>query len=129
MQPRLFLPVPSLLRTLCAPMTRVNPDKVVQPTGQFDIHSAGQFDIHNASETMSAIYSPEGASLGSMRTKRIETMKHKQLTESVPADPQAIAELIARYSDATKSGTPIVASCCFKEEIQICSDQCPGRNN
>ena len=35
------------------PMTRVNPDKDVQLTGQFEIYSA--------SETMSAIYSPEGA--------------------------------------------------------------------
>ena len=45
------------------PMTRVNPDKDVQPTGQSE--------IYNASETMSAVYSPEGALLGSMRKKRI----------------------------------------------------------
>ena len=44
------------------PMTRVNPDKDVQPTGQFE--------IYNASETMSAIYSLEGAFLGSMRKRR-----------------------------------------------------------
>ena len=47
-------------------MTRVNPDNHVQPTGQFE--------IYNASETMSAVYSPEGAFLGSMRKKRIETL-------------------------------------------------------
>ena len=37
------------------PMTRVNPDKGVQPTGRLE--------ICNASETMSAVYSPEGAFL------------------------------------------------------------------
>ena len=35
------------------PMTRIKPDKDVQPTGQFE--------IYRASKTISAIYSPEGA--------------------------------------------------------------------
>ena len=47
-------------------LTRVIPDKDVQPTGQFE--------IYNASETMSAIYSPEGALLGCVSTKSFETL-------------------------------------------------------
>ena len=51
-------------------MTRVNPDKDVQPTGQSE--------IYNACETMSAVSSPEaafeGAFLASNSTKRIETL-------------------------------------------------------
>ena len=49
-------------------MTRVTPDIDVQPTSQCK--------IYNASETMSAVYSPEGAFLGSMSTKRIEILLH-----------------------------------------------------
>ena len=78
------------------PMTRVNPDKDVQPTGQFE--------ICDASETMGAIYSPEGAFLGSMRKKRIETLAQAYRKE-VGDFPQAIAKLIARYKDGSKAGT------------------------
>ena len=73
------------------PMTRVNPDKDVQPTGQFEIY-----------ETMSAIYSPEGAFLGSMNTKRIETLSQayrKTTSPELGVFPEAIAKLIARYMD------------------------------
>ena len=48
-------------------MTRVDPDK--------DVQSIGQFQAYNASETMGAIYSPKGLFLGSMRTKRLETLR------------------------------------------------------
>ena len=82
------------------PMTRVNPDKDVQPTGQSE--------IYNASETMSAVYSPEGALLGSMRKKRIETLAQAYRNE-MGEFPQAIAKLIARYKDGPKSGTHAVA--------------------
>ena len=57
-------------------MTRVNPDKDVQPTGQFE--------TYKASETMSAIYSPEGAFLGSMSTKRIETLSQAYQNTTSP---------------------------------------------
>ena len=86
------------------PMTRVNPDKDVQPTGQFD--------VHNASATMSAIYSPEGAFFGSISTKRIQTLLQAFPTRTSPEPggfPQAIAQLIARYKDGSKSGTHHVA--------------------
>ena len=86
------------------PMTRVNPDKDVQPTGQFE--------IYNASETMSAIYSPEGAFWGSMSTKRIGTLPqaYRNTTSPELGDfPQAIAKLIARYKDRSKSETHTVA--------------------
>ena len=82
------------------PMTRVNPDKDVQPTGQFE--------IYNASGTMSAIYSPEGAFLGSMRKKRIETLAQAYRHE-LDDFPQAIAKLITRYKGGSKSGTHTVA--------------------
>ena len=81
-------------------MTRVNPDKDVQPTGQFE--------IYNASETMSAIYSPEGAFLGSMRKERIETLA-QAYRNGLGDFPQAIAKLVARYNDGSKSGTHSVA--------------------
>ena len=48
------------------PMTRVALDKDVQPTCQFE--------LFGASETMSAIYSFEGAYLESMRTERSDTL-------------------------------------------------------
>ena len=82
------------------PMTRVNPDKDVQPTGQFE--------IYNASETLSAVYSSEGAFLGSMKKKRIETLAQAYRNE-LGDFPQAIAKLIARYKDGSKSGTHNVA--------------------
>ena len=82
------------------PMTRVNPDNDVQPTGQFE--------IYDASETMSAIYSPEGAFVGSMRTKRIETLAQAYWKE-VSDFPQAIAKLIARYKDGSKAGIHTIA--------------------
>ena len=81
-------------------MTRVNPDKDMQPTGQFE--------IYDASETMGAIYSPEGALLGSMRKKRIETLAQAYRKE-VGYFPQAIAKLIARYKDGSKAGTHTIA--------------------
>ena len=81
------------------PMTRVNPDKDVQPTGQFE--------IYNASETMS-IYSPEGPFLGSVSTKRTETLAQAYRNE-LGDFPQAIAKLIARYKDGSKAGTHTVA--------------------
>ena len=82
------------------PMTRVNPDK--------DVQSTGQFEIYNASETMSAVNSPEGAFLGSMRKKSIETLAQAYRNE-LGDFPQAIAELIARYKDGSKSGTHTIA--------------------
>ena len=86
------------------PITRVNPDKDVQP--------AGQFDIYNASRAMSAIYSPERAFLGSMGTKRIETLSQAYQNTKSPElgdFTQEIAKLIARYKDGSKSGTHIIA--------------------
>ena len=85
-------------------MTRVSPDKDVQPTGQFG--------IYYATATMSAIYSPEGAFLRSMSTKRIETLPQAywNTTSLEMGDfPQAIAKLVARYKDGSKSGTHHVA--------------------
>ena len=82
------------------PKTRVNPDKDVQPTGQFE--------IYNASETLSAVYSPEGAFLGSMKKKRIETLAQAYRNELGDL-PQAIAKLIARYKDGSKAGTHTIA--------------------
>ena len=74
---------------------------------------AGQFEICNAPDTMSAIYSPEGAFLGSMSTKRIETLSqaYRHTTSPEPGDfPQAIAKLIARCKYESKSGTHSVAN-------------------
>ena len=85
------------------PMTRVNADKDVQPTGQFE--------IYNASETMSAIFSLDGAFLGSMRKRTIEALAQAYRNE-LGDFPQAIAKLIARYyryKDGSKSGTHTVA--------------------
>ena len=85
-------------------MTRVNPDKDVQPTDQHE--------IQNASGTMSAIYSPEGASLGSMSTKRIETLSQAYWNTTSPElgdFQQAIAKLIARYKDGSNPGTHTLA--------------------
>ena len=83
-------------------MTRVNPDKHVQPTGQSE--------IYNASGTMSAINisSPEdaleGAFLGSISTKRIKTLlqAYRNTTSPEPGDfQQAIAKIVARYKDGS----------------------------
>ena len=86
-------------------LTSVNhPDKDVQPTGQFE--------IYNASEPMSAVYSPEGAFLGRMRIKRIETLlrTYWNTTSSELCDfPPAIAKLIAEYKEGSKSGIHNVA--------------------
>ena len=85
-------------------MIRVNPDKDVQP--------AGQFKIYHASETISAVYSPEGEFFGSMRTKRNETLlqAHQNTTSSELCDfLKAIADLIAGYRDGSKFGSHTVA--------------------
>ena len=61
---------------------------------------------------MSAVYSPEGAFLGSMKTKRFETLSQAYQNTTSPElgdFPQAIAKLIARYKDGSKSGTHTVA--------------------
>ena len=57
---------------------------------------------------MSAIYSPEGAFLGSMRKKRIETLAQAYRNELGDL-PQAIAKLIARYKDGSISGKHTIA--------------------
>ena len=101
-------------------MTRVNPDKDVQPTGQFE--------IYNVSETMSAIYSPEGAFLGSMRKKRIETLAQAYRNELGDL-PQAIAKLIARYKDGSIAHHSLQEVLHCSAKPHNCSDQCPGRNN
>ena len=85
-------------------MTRVNPDKDVQPTGQSE--------TYNASETMSGIYSPEGALLGSRSLKRSETLSQaywNTISPELGDFSQAIAKLITRYKDGSKSGTHTVA--------------------
>ena len=100
-------------------LTRVNnPDKDMQPTGQFE--------IYNASETMSAGYSPEGAFLGSMRSKRIESLlrAYPNTTSSELYDfPPAVAKLIAGYKDGSKSGTHTVAykNCCTAPPSLTCA--------
>ena len=81
-------------------ITRVNPDKDVQPTSQFK--------VYNASELPSAIHSPQGAFLGTMHTERTKTMlQADQNTPSSQSDdfPQAIAKLIVRYKDGCESGS------------------------
>ena len=80
-------------------ITRVNPDKEVQ--------RSGQFEVYNASETPSAIHSPQGAFLGSMHTERTMTLlQADQNTSSQPDDfLQVIAKLIVRYKDGCESGS------------------------
>ena len=61
---------------------------------------------------MGAVYSSEGAFLGSMCTKRIETLlqAYRNTTSPELGDfPQAIAKLTARYKDSSKSETHTVA--------------------
>ena len=81
----------------------INPDKDMQPTGQLEIYSASK--------------SPEGAFLGSISTKRIETLlqAYRNTTSPELGDfPQAIAKLVARYKDGSKSRAHNVAykNCC-----------------
>ena len=54
-------------------MTRVNPDKDAQPA-----------EIFNASETMGAVYSPEGASLASIRTERTTMLLQGHWHTTIP---------------------------------------------
>ena len=61
---------------------------------------------------MNAVYSPEGAILGSTSTKRIETLLQAYWNTTSPElgdFSQAIGKLIAIYKDESKLGTHTVA--------------------
>ena len=61
-------------------------------------------------ETISTVYSPEGAFIGSMRTNRIETsLQAYRDTTSLELGPQARAGFNARYKNGSKSGSHCVA--------------------
>ena len=98
-------------------MTRVNPDKDVQRTGQFE--------VYNASETPSAIHSPQGAFLGSMHTERIKTLlQANQNTTNSQTDDllQVIAQLIVRYKGGCESGShSIPYKNCYLQASQLLS--------
>ena len=76
------------------PMTKVNPDKDVWPTGKFEVYTL--------SAKLSAVYSPDGRFQGSINSARLSTLSqaYTDRTDHKAGNfPQALASLLARYKD------------------------------
>ena len=81
------------------PMNKVNPDKDVAPTGQFE--------IYDLNEKLKSIYTPEGKFQGVIHADRLSILKrsYHASNDSKPNNfPQAIAMLLQRYQDKHKEG-------------------------
>ena len=81
------------------PMTKVNLDKDVRPTGEFE--------LYNISDKLSAVYSPDGRFQGSINSARLSTLSQAYTDRTyhkAGSFPQALASLLARYKDGHGSG-------------------------
>ena len=86
-------------------MNKINPDKDVAPTGQFE--------IYDLNEKLKAIYTPEGKFQGVIHAHRLSILKrsyHASNDSRINSFPQAIAMLLQRYQDKHKEGKYITVA-------------------